>query len=50
MNIINNKDRKPYIFYITPNEISYIKGVEDYILKWIDIKNKQDRRRQKEFL
>jgi hypothetical protein len=24
---------------MTPNEISYIKGVEEYIFKWIDIKN-----------
>ena len=39
MNIITNNDRKPYVFYMTPNEISYIKGVEDYIFKWIDIKN-----------
>ena len=39
MNIITNNDRKPYVFYMTPNEISYIKGVEEYIFKWIDIKN-----------
>ena len=39
MNIIIDNVRKPYAFFLSPKEISYINGIEEYIFKWIDIKD-----------